>query len=108
MQDTPAGEPHRLCSDQASVEKLELDRLRQDLPKFKPWVSPQSWQHWQEFLDNGMDSFFSEDATDSSEWLLPTLEASAASQPVETAPGDEDGDLAAMFEAEQTPCQVRV
>ena len=55
-----------------------------------------------------MDSFFSEDGTDSSEWLLPTLEASAASQPVETGSGDKDGDLAAMFEAEQTPCQVRV
>ena len=55
-----------------------------------------------------MDSFFSEEATDSSEWLLPTLEASAASQPAETAPGDKDSDLASMFEAEQTPCQVIV
>ena len=52
-----------------------------------------------------MDSFFSKNATDGSEWLLPTLEASAASQPVETAPGHEDGDLAAMFEAEQLPAK---
>lgn len=55
-----------------------------------------------------MDSFFSKEATDSSEWLLPTLEASAASQPAETAPGDKDSDLASMFEAEQTSCQVSV
>ena len=50
-----------------------------------------------------MDSFFSKDATDSNEWLLPTLEASAASQPVETASGDKDGNLAVIFDAEQTP-----
>ena len=32
------------------ADKLDLDHLLRDLPKYKPWVSPQAWSAWEEFM----------------------------------------------------------
>ena len=29
--------------------KMDLPRLLNDIPKYKPWVSAVNWQHWEEF-----------------------------------------------------------
>ena len=38
-----------------SMEKIDLDRLKQDLPKWKPWLSASSWPEWADFLESGLE-----------------------------------------------------
>ena len=33
-------------------DKLDPEHLIRDLPKYKPYISASSWQHWEEFLSN--------------------------------------------------------
>ena len=33
-----------------SLCKVEPDVLYESIPKFKPWISPTSWSHWEKFL----------------------------------------------------------
>ena len=32
-----------------NLDKLDLDRFLQDLPKYKPWLSAVAWEAWEEF-----------------------------------------------------------
>ena len=35
-----------------STDKLDLERLIRDLPKYKQWINAKSWESWEEFIDN--------------------------------------------------------
>ena len=35
-----------------STDKLDLERLFRDLPKYKPWITAQSWDSWETFIAN--------------------------------------------------------
>lgn len=32
------------------MDKVEPDKLRDNIPRFKPWVSSTAWCYWEEFL----------------------------------------------------------
>ena len=34
---------------------MEPDVLNESLPKFKPWISPRSWSHWEKFLTQELE-----------------------------------------------------
>lgn len=36
----------------ANLSKMDLPRLLNDIPKFKPWVSASNWAHWEEFVSS--------------------------------------------------------
>ena len=35
-----------------SADKLDLERLVRDLPKYKQWITAESWDSWEEFITN--------------------------------------------------------
>ena len=35
-----------------NVSKMDLPRLLNDIPKYKPWVSDPNWKHWETFVRN--------------------------------------------------------
>lgn len=53
-----------------STEKLDLEHLFHDLPKYKQWLSPDSWEVWEHFMQNSAQ--LSEVNSDSL-WILPIL-----------------------------------
>ena len=55
------------------TDKLDLDHLLRDLPRYKPWVSPQAWLAWEEFMR--FKSSLTEQAV--IPWPLPALLSSA-------------------------------
>ena len=48
---------------------MDPERLAIDLPKYKPYLSPSSWVHWEEFLAN-MENI---NNVKSQPWALPEL-----------------------------------
>lgn len=60
-----------------STAKLDLERFLRDLPKYKPWVSAESWEWWEEFVDKREDL----DMVKPLPWVLPKLYASAETRP---------------------------
>lgn len=54
-----------------STEKLDLERFARDLPKYKPWLSAESWSAWENFLDTYETiSVVNTDVY----WMLPDLQ----------------------------------
>ena len=47
-------------------DKIDPARLTCDIPKYKPYLSPSSWQNWEEFLANleNIDSIYSSTTVD--------------------------------------------
>ena len=37
-----------------SARLLDLERFAADLPKYRPFMSPQAWHLWQEFVENSL------------------------------------------------------
>lgn len=35
-----------------STDKLDVERLVRDLPKYKQWITATSWESWEEFIAN--------------------------------------------------------
>ena len=64
MQDMP--EDVQLLS-QPSSEKQDVNQLRLDIPKWKPWLSDQSWEEWADFLDSGVQNL-DETSSAAPEW----------------------------------------
>ena len=53
-----------------SYTKLDLERFYEDLPKYMPFLSKSSWQHWEQFrADNPTSLSFS----NSLGWSLPEI-----------------------------------
>jgi len=40
-----------------SFLKVEPSRLLESIPKFRSWVSPAAWSHWEQFLSRDLDQF---------------------------------------------------
>jgi len=45
------------CIFNTFYQKIDLDRLKQDLPKWKPWLSANSWPEWADVLESGREDF---------------------------------------------------
>ena len=48
------------------------NQLRIDIPKWKQWLSPQSWEEWEEFLLSGLDKLGGT-SQETSQWPLELL-----------------------------------
>ena len=90
-----------------SSAKLDLERLLRDLPKFKPWISAQSWESWEAFTAQTEKL----DSITSIPWELPKLAANALTaeearhrQPITSPPDKEDG---SEFEKDEGPSMSR-
>ena len=59
------------------MEKVDPDKLRDSLPKFKPWMSRTSWHSWEEFLEITLDMLSSVPNNEGS-WPLLTIEVAAS------------------------------
>lgn len=64
---------------QPSVDKIDLEHLLRDLPKYKPWLSAQAWEHWEEFIRHTDD--LSKTQHCSNAWELPRLISAAITRP---------------------------
>ena len=57
---------------QPSAEKQDINQLVLDMPKWKPWLSDQSWEEWVDFLDSGVHEL-EEIPSNIPEWSLQIL-----------------------------------
>lgn len=55
-----------------SAEKQDLNQLQVDMPKWKPWLSDQSWEEWTHFLEHGNEKLYQVPSV-LPEWPLETL-----------------------------------
>ena len=82
------------------MDKVEPDKLRDNIPRFKPWISSTAWNHWEEFLDTMLPqlaTILSDDA--SFGWPLLSLEAASARRRMqEVATDDITGEDAQVLE----------
>lgn len=69
--------PSLLCP---SPEKIDLDRLLREIPKYQPWVSPTAFEQWKKFADEARQLFTA--VNPDVVWTLPILQVAAASRPV--------------------------
>ena len=54
------------------TDKLDLERFSRDLPKYKPWLTNQSWGAWEDIIKTSDQlSTLNEDVY----WMLPDLQA---------------------------------
>ena len=106
MQDVPSGEPSVLPP---IVDRIEVNRLMDDIPKFKQWISTSSSAIWDVFLEHELDDLL---PTHASPWMMQTIfdsvEQRAAESPSPTEPQPEvDPSLMSMVEASlNPPCRV--
>ena len=80
----PIGSPQEILPN---FERLDLTKLRQDIPKFFPWITPEAAAEWSTFL-SGLTGTVAR--VESTQWPLQTLhgyrvtsESIAALQPTE-------------------------
>ena len=59
-----------------SFLKVEPARLFESIPKFKSWVTPTAWSHWEQFLAEGLDRFSTVPDSNSG-WALPVLQCAS-------------------------------
>ena len=61
-----------------SMDKVEPDKLRDNIPKFKPWISSTAWCYWEEFLHATLPKLATiPDDENSFGWPLMALEAAS-------------------------------
>ena len=54
------------------TDKMDLERFSRDLPKYKPWLTNQSWGAWEDFITSSHQlSALDKDVY----WMLPDLQA---------------------------------
>ena len=108
IQGTPSGAPKIVWP---SSEKLDLTGLRQDIPKFTPWLSNAAAAEWDQYLTSTLPDMLVQRQDGESRWLMEDIFANSAVQnltPAAPATTNSTADtvLAEMFAAERTPCEV--
>ena len=68
LQDLPSGIP---SSVQPCDLKVDLPRLKEDLPKYRPWLSETAALWWD---DLDVDSIYIKEKEDNMEWMLLNLQ----------------------------------
>jgi len=70
------------------LAKLDPDNLSVCIPKYKNWISEESWSHWQNFLDHDIIALttVSQPHTDA-EWYLDVLKAASSCETEQTDTG---------------------
>jgi len=68
--------PSLLCP---SPEKVDLERLLREIPKYQPWVSTAAFNQWTAFADEARSLFTT--VNPDVLWPLPILQEAAARRP---------------------------
>ena len=103
LQSVPIGVPHAVSPN---LEKLDLNRLKEDIPKFRPWILSSSAAVWNTFMAKDLEEYLSTRES-GDEWIMPDVFQREHPPPSESTTSREDNpELAAMFAAEQESCQV--
>lgn len=105
MQDMPSGEPPILPP---TADKIEVNKLRDDIPKFKQWVSASSSAIWDVFLEGELDDLLS---THETAWVMQavfnSVEHPESPSSIPEPQQDVDPNLMSMIEASlNPPCRV--
>ena len=104
LQDVPNGEPPVLPP---TADKIEVSKLKEDIPKFKQWISASSSAAWDVFLKHELQDLLS---AHESTWVMQDIFKNARSTqlPTSETPQEVDPDLISIFEASlNPPCRVR-
>ena len=105
MQDMPSGEPPVLPP---TADKIEVSKLKDDIPKFKQWISPSSSAIWDVFLQRELDDLLS---THETIWVMQavfdSIEHPEPASPIPEQQEEVDPSLMSMIEASlNPPCRV--
>ena len=99
----PTGVPHAVSPN---PEKLELNRLKEDIPKYRPWISSSSANVWETFMAKDLDDYLSP-SENGDEWIMDdVVQQDHPSSPSLPEPTNNSAELDTMFAAEQESCQV--
>lgn len=105
FQSVPIGVPHAVSPN---VEKLDLNRLKEDIPKYGPWISSSSATVWNTFMAKDLEDYLSTPES-GDEWIMQDVFQPERPPPSESTSSREDNpELAAMFAAEHESCQVQI
>ena len=64
-----------------NLSKLDQENLSENIPKFKQWISEESWGHWQQFLEHDLKIMTTVTPSyTNSGWHLDVLKAASARQ----------------------------
>ena len=107
MQDMPSGEPPILPP---TADKIEVNKLRDDIPKFKQWISPSSSDAWDVFLERELDDLLS---THEAAWAMQAIwnsvEHPERPSTIPEPQHEVDPSLMSMIEATLNPsCRVSI
>ena len=103
FQSVPIGVPHPVSPN---LEKLDLNRLKDDIPKYGPWISSSSATVWNTFMPKDVEDYLSIPES-GDEWIMQDIFQRQRPPPSESISSREDNpELAAMFAAEHESCQV--
>ncbi|MCG8623029.1 MAG: hypothetical protein MJE68_13670 [Proteobacteria bacterium] len=85
-----------------------MSKLKEDIPKFKQWISASSSAAWDVFLERELQDLLS---AHESTWVMQDVFKNAKStqlSPTSETPQEVDPGLISMFEASlNPPCRVR-
>ena len=86
--------------------KADLDRIQDEIPKFKPWMSSEACKYWDCFMNEELGSFFKPPPLVPT-WTLNSISPlSSIENPAINLSSEQNPELSAMFAAEQATCQV--
>ena len=99
----PPGVPHAVSPN---PEKLELSRLKEDVSKYRPWISSSSADVWETIMAKDLDDYLSP-SENGDEWVMDDVfqqdHPSSPNLPEQT---NNSAEIAAMLAAELESCQV--
>lgn len=96
-----------------SLTKMEPEKLKDSIPKFKTWVSSAAWSNWEEFLKFDLPNLGSIPDTDNYCWPVFVLQA-ASDRRVQGTTAEENNNinngeaLEIMLDEERVPVEVRI
>ena len=95
IQDVPHGEPPILPP---TADKIEVKKLKEDIPKFKQWISPSLSAVWDVFLERELQDLLS---THEATWIMQKIFNTVESSQEHNSetPQEIDPNLIAMIEA---------
>ena len=99
LQDVPTGVPSLV---QPNTEKLDVSRLRTDIPKWQQWISANSWQEWEAFLSEGLDMLEEIPASIENEWYINEL----AEKQIDAVDAEENYVTDRLLQDERQECTV--
>ena len=93
------------------LDRQDLPGLRQDIPKYTPWISSTAAAEWTKFLQKDLPDLVSPPPENAQGWIMEEVFCSGSTSHDQAAVeaegcGEVNAELASMFAAEKATCQV--